>query len=115
MEIFVPIDGYDGQYLVSNKGQVFTMHKKRLMNQTENEKGYLSVEFLKDGKRKRFKVHRLVAQAFIDNPNLYKEINHIDGNKKNNEAENLEWCSRSENLKHAYRLGLRIPKRGKRR
>lgn len=79
------------------------------MHPSVNEKGYLSVEFIKDGKRKRFKVHRLVAMEFIPNPLNRTEINHIDGNKSNNSVENLEWSTRSDNLKHAYATGLRDP------
>ena len=72
-----------------------------------NEKGYLSVELWCNYKRKVKKIHRLVAETFIKNPFFKKEINHKDGNKKNNCVENLEWCTRSENMSHAYRTGLR--------
>ena len=56
------------------------------------------------------RVHRLVANAFIKNTKNYKEVNHIDGNKKNNKVENLEWCNRSQNMQHAVRLGLKPKK-----
>ena len=63
----------------------------------------------KGAKKKNIAIHKLVAEAFIPNSYNYKEINHIDGNKHNNRADNLEWCSRSQNMLHAYKLGLHKP------
>lgn len=68
--------------------------------------GYLRVGLSKNNKIKFYGVHRLVAETFIDNPNNYPCVNHIDGNKENNKTINLEWCTHSYNNKEAYRLGL---------
>lgn len=65
--------------------------------------GYLRYQL----ERKDFYIHRLVATHFCENPNNYNEVNHIDGNKENNSADNLEWCNRSMNNKHAFQAGLR--------
>ncbi len=76
--------------------------------------GYLQVEFRVNGKRETHRVHRLVAFLFIYNPDLEKfnQVNHIDGNKLNNRADNLEWCDASYNLKHAFQNNLMIAKKG---
>ena len=70
-------------------------------------KGYLGVRIYKNLKGKTFKIHRLVAQAFIPNPNNLLQVNHIDGDKENNRVDNLEWCTCEENMKHSYKIGLR--------
>lgn len=74
---------------------------------------YLSVDLRKNGKRKTFQVHRLVAIMFIPNPENKSEVNHIDGNKLNNSVTNLEWNTTSENIKHAYQTGLSKLRKGK--
>lgn len=93
-------------YEVSNYGNV--RHKKRKNNLKPNDKGkgYKQLHCRIEGKRKVFYIHRLVAQEFCDNPNNYKEINHKNGKKNDNNSNNLEWCSRSENMKHALNNGL---------
>jgi len=68
--------------------------------------GYLIVSLYKNGKHYNRSVHRLVAQTFISNPNNLQQVNHKDGNKENNCVDNLEWCTQSENMKHAYKNGL---------
>ncbi len=73
-----------------------------------DKKGYYNVCLFKNGKHNK-KVHRLVAEAFLENNNNYPCINHIDGNKLNNNVENLEWCTYSHNTKESYRLGLQKP------
>lgn len=77
--------------------------------------GYRVYNFMVDGKSKQIKIHRLVAMAFLDNPNGYDVVNHIDGNKLNNNIENLEWCTQSHNNIHALRTGLRTNRRTERR
>lgn len=91
----------DGRlYEISSEGRVRVNGVVREPYSTD--KGYLRVTL----GGKSASVHRLVAQAFISNPLLRAEVNHINGNKKDNSAENLEWCTRSENMKHAYDTGL---------
>jgi hypothetical protein len=93
---------------VTTSGDVRLTTRKRIKKPSDNGRGYLYVAKIIDGKAKHFYVHRLVAATFLPNPNNYQEINHIDGNKKNNNVSNLEWCSRSDNLRHAYKTGLKI-------
>lgn len=72
----------------------------------ENNDGYLFVTLSKNGEAKNYYVHRLVAETFIANPNNKPQVNHLDGNKKNNNLYNLEWSTPAENTKHAYNSGL---------
>ena len=105
------IAGYDGLYQVSDKGNVRS-HKRTpgmILKQSPTNCGYMKVQLYKNAKGKMHYVHRLVAQAFLPNPQGKSEINHIDGNKTNNALSNLEWSSRSENQLHAIDHGLREP------
>lgn len=97
--------GYEGLYSVSTDGQVYT-HKYKKILKPRSKRGYLNVSLSKNKKRKEFKIHRLVATAFIPNTNNKEQVNHIDGNKNNNEVTNLEWVTQSENITHSYGLGL---------
>lgn len=115
MEIWRDVKGYEGLYQVSNLGQVKSISfrnnkikktRSKILKLTESKNGRIYVMLYKDGKRKNKTVHRLVASAFIKNPFNYAEINHIDGNPKNNNVSNLEWCDRNYNQKHAYTNGL---------
>lgn len=90
---------------VSETGQVFS-HGKFIRGEVTRN-GYVRVHVQHCGIRQHFLVHRLVAEAFIPNPLNLPQVNHKDGNKLNNSVENLEWCSASENQKHAYRTGLK--------
>ena len=120
-DIWKDIKGYEGIYQVSSIGQVrsvvrqvsnghgMTEHPERLLKPNTLAKGYYQVTLYKDNKRKSFQVHRLVAQAFVDNPNNMPQVNHINGNKQDNTFSNLEWCDNSENQKHAWRIGLQKP------
>ena len=99
-----PIKGYEGLYEASNMGRVKSLHsgEEVVLKQAEYTNGYMGATLSKDGTANRKLVHRLVAIAFIKNPNNYECVNHKDGNKKNNTVDNLEWCTRSYNAKHAY-------------
>lgn len=98
-------------YFISNKGRIKGRTGK-ILKQQIGKTGYYIISIYpngRNGKCKCLKIHRLVAEAFIPNLNNYPIINHIDGNKLNNNVENLEWCSYSYNTKHAYDNGLSKP------
>lgn len=105
-EIWKDIEGYEGKYQVSTWGRVRSLYggEIRILKPFKNEKGYLKVQLSNSGKGKKYRVNRLVAQAFI--PNLYNlpQVNHKDGNKENNSYTNLEWTTNSINQKHARLL-----------
>jgi len=110
-EIWAKIKDYP-DYEVSTFGRVKSVRRGRLIIlKLMGENGlYLSVYLYRDeSKRKNKKVHRLVAESLITNSNNRKYVNHIDGNKKNNHIENLEWVTKSEDIKHAYKNKLRFP------
>ncbi len=95
-------------YSVSNKGRIRNNKSGKIKKECYHNKGYPMVQLLDSRIRKAStkKIHRLVAIEFIPNPNNYPQINHVDGNKTNNNVENLEWCSNSYNNKHCRKLGL---------
>lgn len=109
-EIWKDIPDYEGLYQVSNLGRVKSLPRKHckgyILKQRDNGYGYLTVGLHTINTYKQIKVHRLVAKAFIENKNNDNCVNHIDGNKHNNTVQNLEWCDRNYNMKHAYRIGL---------
>ena len=83
--------------------------REKILKQTKSKYGYLVVGLYKNGKHKLFRVNRLVAEAFIPNPENKPEVNHKDTNKLNNRADTLEWATRSENQLHAFKNKLQIP------
>ena len=91
--------------IVNNRYGVRTI-KGRILKLKTDKHGYFRLGLTKDKKQRFFFLHRLVAQAFIPNPNNYPIVNHIDGNKKNNNIKNLEWCTYQQNTNHAYRTGI---------
>lgn len=108
-EVWKDIDGYEGFYQVSNCGRVRSLSRlsscgrklsRRILSDLVDKKGYLVVRLYKNGIGKTFKVHVLVAKAFVPNPNNFVEVNHKDENKQNSRADNLEWCSRKYNMNY---------------
>lgn len=107
-----PISGYEGLYEVSNWGRVrsFKWNSNGRILSPCNRRGYYYVELCKDRKEKRYHVHRLVATAFIPNPNNLPEVNHKDEDKGNNHVTNLEWCDRSYNIVYGTRTQRMVEK-----
>lgn len=117
-EIWKDIEGYEGLYQISNTGKIKSLKryknnhnkkqlvKEKIRKQIISKTGYYTCMLYKNGNKKLLKVHRLIAQAFIPNPNNYPIINHINGNKLDNNILNLEWCDYSHNNKEAHRLDL---------
>lgn len=106
IEEWKDIEGFAGLYQVSNCGRVRSLRKGILLRPAKNKFGYMYCALSKNGKLHGKKVHRLVAQAFVENPLKRTQVNHKDGNKANNNADNLEWCTYSENTMHAVNNGL---------
>ena len=104
--MWVDIEGFAG-WQVSSDGQIRRASTGRL-KYLEPHNGYLRTEFKVNGARKRMRVHRLVAAAFLPNPDGKPDINHINGDKTDNRAENLEWCTPQDNIKHAVDNGLQV-------
>lgn len=111
MEIWKDVVGYKGLYKVSNLGEIKSLNyrgsgKPAILNQTKSKSGYMHVPLCKDGKPKCCRVHRLVAEAFVPNPSHLPEVNHIDENKANNRADNLEWCDRLYNSQYSNNVAV---------
>ena len=116
------IVGYENEYQINQFGEIRTLKdspklKKYdvLKPQISKRNGYVYQMLYKNGKEKLLRVHRLVAMAFLPNPNNLPQVNHKDGNKQNNSVDNLEWCEQSDNMKHAYKNGLQIPSENQRK
>ena len=121
-EVWRDVEGFEGFYKVSNKGNVYRVERigargrecgGRTLKPAYDKDGYLKVSLCKNGMRKNKYIHRLVAEAFILNPESLPEINHIDEVKDNNNVENLEWCTREHNLNHGTRTGRATKKTSK--
>lgn len=108
-EIWKPIDGYDGLYEISNRGQVCSAYGKgKILKPMLSNSGYERVDLFKNKKRKQFSIHRLVAEAFVKNPTDKPFVNHKDENKTNNRAENLEWVTHKENCNYGTAISRRL-------
>ena len=101
MEVWKDIKGYEGTYQVSSYGRVRS--KNGIRKPQRDKYGYYQIGLHKNGNRKFFKVHRLVAQAFIPNINNFPQINHKDEDKSNNKVNNLEWCTNKYNMNYGTR------------
>lgn len=99
------IIGYDN-YIIDENGNVFNTITNKYLSGSISEQGYRYYRLSKNNKKKMVYAHRLVAETFLDNPNNLPVVNHIDGNKINNNVTNLKWASYSDNAKHAYNTGL---------
>ncbi len=119
IEEWLIVPGYEGYYEISSLGRVYSLPRwikngvysyrfivGHIMHACSDGWGYLHVSFRKNGKIKSHHVHKLVANSFLGNTPIGKEVNHIDGIKTHNWVTNLEYLTRSENKKHAYQLGL---------
>ena len=114
------IKGYEGIYQISNYGKVLRLmsydsrghlRNSKILKQNANKYGYLQLGLHKEGVEKKYLVHRLVAENFLENPYNYPEINHIDENKQNNSVSNLEWCSRAYNVNYGNTQKRRVSAR----
>ena len=106
----VVIPGMEGKYGITKRGEVYSFNYRDSGNTQKltpyaNRHGYIYLRLWKVGREKNYLVHRLVALTFIPNPENKPEVNHIDSNRANNNVNNLEWVTKSENCKHAYRFG----------
>lgn len=109
---YLPVKGFEGIYEISSEGKVYSINFNRFCGRKLRKTwirpdGYEQIFLNKNKTKKAYKVHRIVAIAFLPNPNNYKDVNHKNGNKKDNRVENLEWCNRSQNVQHAYDTGLK--------
>lgn len=116
-EIWKDVIDYEGIYLVSNLARVKRIMSRKnptcdIMNNIYHPSGYVHISLTNNGKGRNFKLHRLVAIAFIPNPENKPQVNHIDGNKLNNLPSNLEWNTSKENINHAWETGLSKAKKG---
>jgi len=101
-----PITGFEN-YLIDCSGKVFSLKSNKYLKPGDNGRGYFKVNLWRNGRQYTITIHRLVAQAFLPNPDNKSFINHKDGNKLNNTVSNLEWVTPAENNQHAYDIGLR--------
>ena len=104
MEKWVRVE--DTNYEISNYGRMVNTKTGNLLKTQANKKGYQVIRVTINRVKRTFRIHRLVAQYFVFNPDNKTQVNHIDGNKNNNRYDNLEWCSNAENAHHAIKTGL---------
>lgn len=122
-EVFRPVEGFEGIYEISNMGRVKSVCRisaadrvlpEKILKPGHTTAGYPFVVLRKGGKSYNKPIHRLVATAFIPNPNCYRVVNHKDRNRDNNTAENLEWCSQGYNISYSLnKLGMSHTHRGR--
>ncbi|MFP7224882.1 NUMOD4 domain-containing protein [Priestia filamentosa] len=118
-EVWKPVKGYEGMYEVSNKGNVKSVPREyinkvgarrtvkgQMLRFFKTKEGYVRISLGINQKQKNYLVHRLVAETFLDNPDGKNEVNHKDANKENNAVDNLEWCTRVDNIRHSFANNL---------
>ena len=98
------IKGYEGIYAITSCGKVYSYRRKKFLKTQKQKTGYLMVLLQKDNKIKNCYVHRLVAEAYLPNPNNYSDVNHKNELKTDNRVDNLEWCTHSYNLNYGTRM-----------
>ena len=105
-EIWRSVEGYNGRYQVSSLGRIKSIinGRKRFLKPCKTNLGYLTIGLFKDGQTKRYLVHRLVAEAFIPNPQNLSDVNHKDEDKENNSVTNLEWRNHRDNMVYGQRI-----------
>lgn len=107
VEVWKPVKGYEGLYKINSDGVVMG-YNNMILKPYKMPNGYLQVCLYKNQKAEKKYIHRLVAEAFIENPLNLSEINHIDENKENNCVKNLEWCSHAHNMAHGSRKARQV-------
>lgn len=108
MELYTTIKDFE-DYLIYNDGRIYSIKKDKFLNIGNHldGRGYREVRLWKDGKRYYKHLHRLLAEAFLENPHNLRTVNHKDGNKLNNSLDNLEWMNDEDQQRHAFKLGLK--------
>ena len=99
-KIWKPIIGYENLYKINNYGEVLSLRSNKILKPNNNGIGYFIIQLCKNGKRKNYLIHRLVAEHFLDNPNNLPEVNHKDEDISNNFVDNLEWCKHKYNMNY---------------
>lgn len=99
------VKGYEGLYGVDNQGNIWSYRNNIILKPYVNTGGYLKVNLCNHGKMEHKYVHRLVAEAFVENPKDYRIVNHLNANPQDNRAANLEWCDQSYNIQYSRGLG----------
>lgn len=101
----IPVAKFE-KYIATKDGGIYSLHSNKYLKQAETKDGYLKTTLWKDGKGTTRKTHRFIAETFIENIDNKPQVNHINGDKKDNRVENLEWVTHQENMDHAVEMGL---------